>query len=104
MQPFRSGPGPSYGVGMRLDPRTATTQEDSVNPMVQPPDYYLLMTMQVPDDRPRRRYLAPVRGTGVSLRDRLQLLLRRTTLGPASGDHVLGEGQWRSVRGSYLTR
>lgn len=72
--------------------------------MVQPTDFYLLLTMQLPDDRPRRRYLAPVRGTSVSLRERLESLLRRTTLGPTSGDHVLGDSQWRTAHGSYPTR
>ncbi len=75
-----------------------------MSPMVQPPDYYLHMSMQVPDDRPRRRYLAPVRGTTVPLRARLRMLLRHTTLGPVSGDHVLGEGQWGTMHGSYLPR
>lgn len=60
--------------------------------MVQPPDYYTLMAMREP---PRRRHHdRPVREEGSSLRSRLRTLAVRTTLGPRTGDHVLGENQW----------
>lgn len=84
--------------------------------MVQPPDYYRLLTMQVPDERPRRGGLTPVRGTRTSeatratsstfasFRSRVRRIIERTTLGPARGDHVLGEGQWPALRGSYPIR
>ena len=47
------------------------------------------------------RLVLPVLG---SLRDRARTFRARTTLGPVAGDHVLGEGQWRTVGGAYPVR
>jgi hypothetical protein len=69
----------------------------TVNVMVQPPDYYILMAMQA---QPRRYHPdIPVGPARTSLRDRIRTLLTRTTLGPVAGDHVLGEGQWWTLQG-----
>jgi hypothetical protein len=37
--------------------------------------------------------------TRESVRQRIRSFLVRTTLGPSTGDHVIGEGQWRSGTG-----
>ncbi len=39
-----------------------------------------------------------------SLRTRARSFRVRTTLGPSTGDHVLGESQWRTTAGSYPVR
>jgi len=61
--------------------------------MVQPPDYYLAIAMQAPTPRHHLREL-PARPKGPSLLERFRVLVLRTTLGPRTGDHVLGDGQW----------
>lgn len=69
-----------------------------MNAMVQPPDYYTLMAMQTPTRRERHelnhRLELSRRTGGPSLRSRIRTMLLRTTLGPRTGDHVLGDGQW----------
>ena len=69
-----------------------------MNVMVQPPDYYLLVAMQRPTRQQRHelrhRQGLPPRAAGPSLRSRIRTMLMRTTLGPLTGDHVLGDGQW----------
>jgi hypothetical protein len=92
VQPWGAGPCSSYRQRARSRDRVTPTKEGQMNIMVQPPDYYLLMTMRTPSSRPRHD--PPARPKGPSLRSRFHAMVTRTTMGPRIGDHILGDSQW----------
>jgi hypothetical protein len=69
--------------------------------MDQPMQSISLTATTTPTQIVTGRLVLPVLG---SLRERARTFRARSTLGPSMGDHVLGEGQWRTTADSYPIR
>jgi hypothetical protein len=69
--------------------------------MNQPMQSISLTATTTPTQTVTGRPAQPVLGT---LRAWARSFRVRTTLGPSTGDHVLGESQWRATAGSYPVR